>query len=73
MEAGLQGSVLLEFLLTHDPEDFSKEFVCDIDVIQELGTFQYIEDKEYNSLYIIYPYLILLKICYPRNYIYLYI
>ncbi|PON31544.1 ENTH domain containing protein [Parasponia andersonii] len=39
---------LLEFLLTHGPEDFSEEFVCDTDVIQELGTFQYIDEKGFN-------------------------
>lgn len=37
--------VLLEFLLTHGPEDFADEFHCDIDVIQELGSFKYIDNK----------------------------
>ncbi|XP_024025370.1 epsin-2 [Morus notabilis] len=40
--------ILLEFLLTHGPEDFAEEFVCDTDVIHELGTFQYIDDKGFN-------------------------
>ncbi|XP_062104542.1 uncharacterized protein LOC133815754, partial [Humulus lupulus] len=40
--------VLLEFLLTHGPLDFSEEFVCDIDVIHELGTFQFIDQKGIN-------------------------
>ncbi|KAH7573214.1 hypothetical protein ACOSP7_006712 [Xanthoceras sorbifolium] len=40
--------VLLEFLLTHGPEDFAEEFQCDIDVIQQLGTFQHIDEKGFN-------------------------
>ncbi|KAM7280899.1 hypothetical protein ACFE04_008033 [Oxalis oulophora] len=35
--------VLLEFLLTHGPSDLAEEFVCDYDIIQELGTFKYTE------------------------------
>ncbi|KAI8004729.1 Epsin-3 [Camellia lanceoleosa] len=33
--------VLLDFLLTHGPEDFAEEFKCDYDVIQELGMFEH--------------------------------
>ncbi|KAL5542284.1 hypothetical protein UlMin_009994 [Ulmus minor] len=40
--------VLLEFLLTHGPEEFAEEFQCDADIIQELGAFQYIDDKGFN-------------------------
>ncbi|XP_028070270.1 epsin-2 [Camellia sinensis] len=36
--------VLLDFLLTHGPEDFAEEFKCDYDVIQELGMFEH-KDK----------------------------
>ena len=39
--------VLLGFLLTHGPEDFAEEFQCDTDVIQELGTFNHIDEKGY--------------------------
>ncbi|KAF2313996.1 hypothetical protein GH714_021398 [Hevea brasiliensis] len=39
--------VLLEFLLTHGPEEFAEEFQCDSDVIEELGTFQYIDERGY--------------------------
>lgn len=37
--------VLLEFLLTHGPDDIADEFQCEIDVIQELATFQHIDEK----------------------------
>ncbi|KAK0607765.1 hypothetical protein LWI29_020198 [Acer saccharum] len=40
--------VLLEFLITHGPEDFADEFQCDTDVIQELGTFKHIDGKGFN-------------------------
>ncbi|GMY27112.1 epsin-3 isoform X1 [Fagus crenata] len=40
--------VLLGFLLTHGPEDFAEEFQCDTDVIQELGTFNHIDEKGFN-------------------------
>ncbi|KAI3915657.1 hypothetical protein MKX01_015482 [Papaver californicum] len=39
---------LLDFLLTHGPEDFSEEFKCDVDVIEELGAFKYIDEKGFN-------------------------
>lgn len=37
--------ILLEFLLTHGPEDFAEEFQGDSEVIQELGSFKYIDDR----------------------------
>lgn len=37
--------VLLEFLLTHGAEDFAIEFQCDTAILQELGTFVYIDEK----------------------------
>ncbi|KAF6145616.1 hypothetical protein GIB67_037649, partial [Kingdonia uniflora] len=40
--------VLLEFLLTHGPEDFAEEFQCDTDVIEDLGTFRHIDEKGFN-------------------------
>ncbi|CAM8979470.1 unnamed protein product [Rhodiola kirilowii] len=40
--------VLLEFLLTHGPEEFAHEFICDIDVIQELGDFKYVDEKGFD-------------------------
>ncbi|CAM8887419.1 unnamed protein product [Rhodiola kirilowii] len=40
--------VLLEFLLTHGPEELAHEFICDIDVIQELGTFRYVDDQGFD-------------------------
>ncbi|MCL7050283.1 hypothetical protein MKW94_005646 [Papaver nudicaule] len=39
---------LLDFLLTHGPEAFAEEFQCDVDVIEELGAFKYIDDKGFN-------------------------
>ncbi|KAI3973036.1 hypothetical protein MKX01_019694 [Papaver californicum] len=39
---------LLDFLLTHGPEDFAEEFKCDVDVIEELGAFKYIDEKGFN-------------------------
>ncbi|XVE65819.1 hypothetical protein DITRI_Ditri08aG0029900 [Diplodiscus trichospermus] len=40
--------VLLEFLLTHGPADFAQEFMCDSDVIEELGTFRHVDEKGFN-------------------------
>ncbi|KAI3867855.1 hypothetical protein MKW92_039030 [Papaver armeniacum] len=39
---------LLDYLLTHGPEDFAEEFKCDVDVIEELGAFKYIDEKGFN-------------------------
>ncbi|KAK9289087.1 hypothetical protein L1049_017558 [Liquidambar formosana] len=40
--------VLLEFLLTHGPEEFADDFQCNIYVIQELGTFKHVDEKGFN-------------------------
>ncbi|KAL5702337.1 hypothetical protein ACHQM5_027566 [Ranunculus cassubicifolius] len=40
--------VLLEFLLTHGPEDFMDEFQCDVEIIRELGTFKHVDEKGFN-------------------------
>ncbi|XP_068486557.1 uncharacterized protein [Phaseolus vulgaris] len=40
--------VLLEFLLTHGPREFSKEFQCDVEIIEELGGFTHIDEKGFN-------------------------
>lgn len=37
--------VLLEFLMTHGPEEFADEFLCDVGVIEELGTFKHKDEK----------------------------
>ncbi|KAL3507618.1 hypothetical protein ACH5RR_033000 [Cinchona calisaya] len=37
--------ILLDFLLTHGPEKFAKEFNWDIDVIRDLGSFQLKDEK----------------------------
>ncbi|KAK2643095.1 hypothetical protein Ddye_024858 [Dipteronia dyeriana] len=40
--------VVLEHLLTHGPESVAEEFQCDKDVIREMGSFQYIDEKGFN-------------------------
>lgn len=40
--------ILLEHLLTHGPESAAKEFQSDKDVIKEMASFQYIDDKGFN-------------------------
>ncbi|KAK7278422.1 hypothetical protein RJT34_23450 [Clitoria ternatea] len=40
--------VLLEFLLTHGPQDFAQEFQCDAEIIEELGSFTLIDEKGFN-------------------------
>ncbi|XP_054796119.1 uncharacterized protein LOC129301587 [Prosopis cineraria] len=40
--------VLLEFLLTHGPEDFAVEFQCDSEVIEEVGSFTHIDERGFN-------------------------
>lgn len=37
--------VLLEFLLTHGPEEFAEEFQCESDIIEGLGAFQYVDER----------------------------
>ncbi|KAF7145789.1 hypothetical protein RHSIM_Rhsim04G0177300 [Rhododendron simsii] len=41
---------LLEFLLTHGPEEFAGEFRRDYRTIQELGTFQHTDENGYNMI-----------------------
>lgn len=36
---------MLEHLLTHGPESVAEEFQTDKDVINEMESFQYIDDK----------------------------
>ncbi|KAI7732084.1 hypothetical protein M8C21_031363 [Ambrosia artemisiifolia] len=40
--------VVLEYLLTHGPESVAEEFQTHKDVIQEMTSFQYIDDKGFN-------------------------
>lgn len=40
--------VLLEHLLTHGPESVAEEFQSDRDVIQQMGAFQYIDERGFN-------------------------
>ncbi|KAA8527779.1 hypothetical protein F0562_035352 [Nyssa sinensis] len=40
--------ILLDFLLTHGPEDFAEEFQCDTDVIRELGAFKHKDEKGFD-------------------------
>ncbi|WVY96657.1 hypothetical protein V8G54_028808 [Vigna mungo] len=40
--------VLLEFLLTHGPQEFAPEFQCDVEIIEELGGFTHIDEKGFN-------------------------
>ncbi|KAK7391723.1 hypothetical protein VNO78_20142 [Psophocarpus tetragonolobus] len=39
---------LLEFLLTHGPQVFAQEFQCDVEIIEELGAFTFIDEKGFN-------------------------
>lgn len=40
--------MLLEHLLTHGPESTAEEFQCDKQVIEDMGTFQYIDERGFN-------------------------
>ncbi|XP_020576450.1 clathrin interactor EPSIN 1-like isoform X2 [Phalaenopsis equestris] len=40
--------VLLEHLLTHGPESVADEFLCDKDVINQLGNLQHIDERGFN-------------------------
>ncbi|KAL6646408.1 hypothetical protein ACP70R_018016 [Stipagrostis hirtigluma subsp. patula] len=40
--------VVLEFLLTHGPEDLPREFAPDMPAINDLRSFNYIDDKGFN-------------------------
>ncbi|XP_020219398.1 clathrin interactor 1 [Cajanus cajan] len=46
--ASYKALILLEHLLTHGPKRVSEEFQCDIDVIEETGQFQHIDEKGFN-------------------------
>ncbi|MED6143006.1 hypothetical protein PIB30_002829 [Stylosanthes scabra] len=46
--ASYKALILLEHLLTHGPLRLFEEFQCDIDVIEEIGEFQYIDEKGFN-------------------------
>ncbi|PPS11009.1 hypothetical protein GOBAR_AA09631 [Gossypium barbadense] len=39
---------LLEFLLTHGPTTIAEEFLCDSEVIEELGTFTHVDENGFN-------------------------
>jgi len=43
--ASYKALILLENLLTHGPKRVSEEFQTDIDVIEEIGQFQHIDEK----------------------------
>ncbi|XP_066331213.1 uncharacterized protein [Miscanthus floridulus] len=40
--------VVLEFLLTHGPEDLPREFLADIPAMHDLRSFNYVDDKGFN-------------------------
>ncbi|KAM3376925.1 ENTH domain-containing protein 11c [Capsicum galapagoense] len=40
--------MLLEYLLTHGPESIAEEFQSDEDVIIQMGSFQYVDEKGFN-------------------------
>ncbi|KAL3032506.1 hypothetical protein AAZX31_02G087200 [Glycine max] len=46
--ASYNALTLLEHLLTHGPKRVPEEFQCDIHVIEEIGQFQYIDEKRFN-------------------------
>ncbi|MED6146106.1 hypothetical protein PIB30_031590 [Stylosanthes scabra] len=46
--ASYKALILLEHLLTHGPLRLFEEFQCDIDVIEEIEEFQYIDEKGFN-------------------------
>ncbi|CAJ1841876.1 unnamed protein product [Sphenostylis stenocarpa] len=46
--ASYKALILLEHLLTHGPKRVSEEFQSDIDVIEEIGQFQHIDEKGFN-------------------------
>lgn len=37
--------IVLEFLLTHGPEDMFEEFHCDLNTIHDLEDFTYVDEK----------------------------
>ncbi|RDX68350.1 Epsin-1, partial [Mucuna pruriens] len=46
--ASYKALILLEHLLTHGPKRVSEEFQYDLDVIEEIGQFQHIDEKGFN-------------------------
>ncbi|KAJ1443192.1 hypothetical protein SESBI_00478 [Sesbania bispinosa] len=46
--ASYKALILLEHLLTHGPKRISEEFECDMDFIEEIGQFQYVDEKGFN-------------------------
>ncbi|KAK3029724.1 hypothetical protein RJ639_039133 [Escallonia herrerae] len=40
--------ILLEYLLTHGPERVAEEFYSDKNIIKEMRTFQYVDEKGFN-------------------------
>ncbi|KAL1806413.1 hypothetical protein ACET3Z_029481 [Daucus carota] len=40
--------VLLEFLLAHGPDNLAREYLGDTEIIQELSTFRYIDEKGFD-------------------------
>lgn len=40
--------VVLEFLLTHGPEDLPREFMADMPAMHDLRSFNYVDDKGFN-------------------------
>lgn len=40
--------VLLDFLLTHGPESVAQEFLCHVEIIQELGYFKHVDERGFN-------------------------
>ena len=45
--ASYQALIVLEHLLTHGPERVSEEFQNDRDVVEETGSFLYVDEKGY--------------------------
>ncbi|XP_019180501.1 PREDICTED: epsin-3 [Ipomoea nil] len=40
--------VLLEFLIIHGPDDLGTEFLCDVEIIKELGSFKYRDERGFD-------------------------
>jgi len=43
--------MLLEYLLTHGPESIAEEFQSDEDVIRQMESFQYVDEKGLVNFY----------------------
>lgn len=46
--ASYKALILLEHLLTHGPARVAEEFECDKDVIKQMSSFQYVDEKGFN-------------------------